>query len=241
MTADAGALPLEPVAPARRWGLGDALVGYVAALFAEAVLASIAVGFSDRDSLFTLGAGLIGLWLGMVGTTLYAAKNKGSGSVVRDFGLRVVGMADLVGGAVAGLASQFLLVALIYAPILRLWPSVKHQIEKPAQDVTNRAHGALAVTVLVLLVVIGAPIVEELFFRGLVLRSVANRWGSGWAVAVSAVAFGVAHFELIQLPALVAFGVVLGLLAVRTGRLGPGIAAHMAFNAVTVYSLVSAH
>ena len=39
-------------------------------------------------------------------------------------------------------------------------------------------------------------------------------------------------------PALVAFGAVLGTLAYKTGRLGPGIIAHMAFNAVTVIALL---
>jgi uncharacterized protein len=53
----------------------------------------------------------------------------------------------------------------------------------------------------------------------------------------SSVVFGLAHFEPLQLPALILFGVVLGVLAQRTGRLGPGIVAHATFNAVTVLSL----
>ena len=57
------------------------------------------------------------------------------------------------------------------------------------------------------------------------------------AVATSSVAFGLAHFEALQLPALILFGLVLGVLAQRTGRLGPGIVAHATFNAVTVLSL----
>jgi membrane protease YdiL (CAAX protease family) len=38
---------------------------------------------------------------------------------------------------------------------------------------------------------------------------------------------------------LVIFGVVLGGLAWRTGRLGPGIVAHLAFNAITVIQLAA--
>jgi membrane protease YdiL (CAAX protease family) len=53
----------------------------------------------------------------------------------------------------------------------------------------------------------------------------------------SAVAFGLAHFELLQLAALILFGLVLALLAERTGRLGPGIVAHATFNAATVLTL----
>ena len=53
-------------------------------------------------------------------------------------------------------------------------------------------------------------------------------------LTLSALVFAVAHQELLQLPGLFAFGVVLGVMAVRFGRIGPGIAAHMAFNAVTI-------
>jgi membrane protease YdiL (CAAX protease family) len=55
-----------------------------------------------------------------------------------------------------------------------------------------------------------------------------------WAVAGSSIVFGLAHFEALQLPALVAFGVVLGIMAVRTKRLGPSIFAHAGFNLVTM-------
>ena len=247
MTADAGAAlpsdaPLDDVAePRPRWGLGDAAAGYLIALFVEVLFVGVAAGLTSQSSLFTLGAGLVGLWVGLVGSVVYAARAKGSGSVVRDFGLRIAGAADVVGGALAGLASQYILILVIYAPILWFSPHLKHQLDQPAKDVTDRASGAFAITILVLLVAIGAPIVEELFFRGLLLRSLTRRFGPGWGIGVSAVLFGLAHFELLQLPALVAFGVVLGLLAHRTGRLGPGIAAHMAFNAITVISLVTAH
>jgi membrane protease YdiL (CAAX protease family) len=71
----------------------------------------------------------------------------------------------------------------------------------------------------------------------LLQRSLARRFGPVVAVLGSAVAFGLAHFELLQLAALILFGVVLALLAERTGRLGPGIVAHATFNAATVLTL----
>jgi uncharacterized protein len=52
--------------------------------------------------------------------------------------------------------------------------------------------------------------------------------------------FGLSHFELLQLPALVLAGAVFGWLAHRAGRLGPAIAAHVAFNMVTVVALLAA-
>ena len=94
---------------------------------------------------------------------------------------------------------------------------------------------------LAVVVIVGAPIVEELFFRGLVLRSLQRRFGDAWSVIASAGVFGLAHLSTsgaaLQLPALVALGLILAVLALRTGRLGPGIFAHGAFNAVTVVAL----
>jgi membrane protease YdiL (CAAX protease family) len=52
------------------------------------------------------------------------------------------------------------------------------------------------------------------------------------------VLFAVSHNQLITLPALTVFGVVAGVLAVRTGRLGPSIFLHVGFNALTFFVLV---
>jgi membrane protease YdiL (CAAX protease family) len=70
------------------------------------------------------------------------------------------------------------------------------------------------------------------------MRAIDRRYGSVAAIAGSAVVFGLAHFQLLQLPALILFGLVLAILAKRTGRLGPGIVAHATFNAATVLTLV---
>jgi membrane protease YdiL (CAAX protease family) len=70
------------------------------------------------------------------------------------------------------------------------------------------------------------------------MRSVSAQWTDGLALVVSSVLFGIAHFQLIQLPALILFGLVLGYMAQRTGRLGMSIFAHAGFNATTVYLLL---
>ena len=85
---------------------------------------------------------------------------------------------------------------------------------------------------------IGAPIAEEIFFRGLVFRSFEKRFGRWWALGLSSIVFGVTHFQPLQLPALIVAGLVFGGLVVATDRLGPAIVAHMAFNLTTAVNLV---
>ena len=92
--------------------------------------------------------------------------------------------------------------------------------------------------VLIVLLAVGAPIVEELFFRGLFLRALLYRLPVPLAILISGLAFALAHFEALQFPGLAVFGLVLGWLAWRTNRLAPGIAAHSAFNAAAVAAVV---
>lgn len=212
-------------------------MGYLIGFFTQVLLASVFAPLG-RVTMAGLTAGLIGLWIGLAGVSVWASRARGTGDMVRDYGLRVRNLVDVGGGLALGAACQLVLVPLIYAPLVRAVPKLSDKLDAPARQVTGLAHGSGSVIQLFVLVVIGAPLVEELFFRGLLLRALDRRVGPLWAVGLSALAFGLAHQELLQLPALVVFGLILGALAERTGRLGPGIFAHMAFNAVTLVVLV---
>jgi membrane protease YdiL (CAAX protease family) len=183
-------------------------------------------------------ANVAGLWVGLLGAVLYCSRVRGSGKLSADFGWRIGAWWDLPLGAAVGLASQFLLIPAAYEPVRTVDRSVNHQLSQTVHRQTGAAHSSGAVTILLLFLALGAPVVEELFFRGLLLRSLLGRMPAAPAVVVSAVLFALAHFEVVQFVGLVLFGVVLALLAWRTRRLGPSIAAHVAFNAVAVISAV---
>ena len=87
--------------------------------------------------------------------------------------------------------------------------------------------------------IVVAPFAEELFFRGLALRAFESRFSSRAAVVCSAVLFATIHLQVLQFPALLLFGLILGALASRNGRLGENICAHAAFNATTVVILAT--
>jgi len=96
------------------------------------------------------------------------------------------------------------------------------------------------VIVALLSVVLIAPVIEESFFRGLVLPSIIGilRGGRWIAVVISALLFAVLHLLAVTTVAqaiVVGVGTLLvglgaGSLAVLTGRLGPAIVAHVVFN-----------
>jgi CAAX protease family protein len=138
---------------------------------------------------------------------------------------------------VVGLGSQFLLLPVLYAVIQSFMShDLTKDLEKPAKELTDNAHGAGFFLMAVLLVV-GAPLVEEIFYRGMLLRSLKRSMPVPLSIVTCGVIFGAAHFDLLTLPGLALFGVLLAWLSHRSGRLGPNVIAHAAFNAATVVIL----
>lgn len=132
---------------------------------------------------------------------------------------------------VVGLGSQFLLVPLVNWPLSRLFPDEfsAEKVAERAEKLADSAPGAWF-AVLAVVVVIGAPVVEEIVYRGMVQRGFVSSWGAPVGLVVTAALFAVIHMSWAETPALFVFALVLGVASHRTGRLGPAIVTHMAFN-----------
>lgn len=220
-----------------RWGLGDCVIASIPMLLSAV---SLLGGSDGEDPKLTLGLLVFSslfLWVFLAGVPIVATRLKGNGPV-EDLGLRFR-PAD-VGGLALGVALQAIAVPALYWPIFRLTDLGDRDVSSSARELTSSATGA-GVVVLVLIVCVGAPVVEELFYRGLLLRALQRRWGAGVAMVGSTVVFAVSHLQGIELPALLLFGAVAAWLAVRTGRLGPSILCHVGFNAWTVVELLVLH
>jgi len=82
-----------------------------------------------------------------------------------------------------------------------------------------------------IVVIVGAPVIEEIYFRGLLYEKLGRR--SGWlAVVVSALLFTLAHGALL-IPAILLMGFALGVVR-RTRTLWFTMGAHAAWNLVIV-------
>lgn len=82
----------------------------------------------------------------------------------------------------------------------------------------------------VVLVCVLAPVLEEMLFRGLILRGFLARYGRWHAILGSAVLFGAAHLNIYQFVVGLMIGIPLGWLYERTRSLIPCIALHAAYN-----------
>ena len=246
-TAAAPAAP-EPGVEAPRWGMGDALLAFVAGIVGTLVMTGIYLAVTGESNPSGNDTGLIvatlvGLWAGLFAVAWRASKRKGSGSLAEDYGLRIEPR-DVAVGVVVGLVCQFFLINLIVTLFSLIDNSV--DVEQQAKEVTGDA-GGLRLVVLAPFLCVGAPFFEELYFRGLLQRSAVRRLGPLAGIALSAVAFGLVHAtsdiggwsSVALITALAAFGAVLSWLVHRTGRLGPGLVAHATFNAITLLALAA--
>jgi uncharacterized protein len=239
-SARGGSLPggFLPSAAPRPIDAPTAVGTFVGAWLGAQIVASVIVlalhgSDTTTDPSFSVtAAGLAGAW----GTYLVAmwltSQRAGSGSLVADYGLRFRPI-DLVGLAIGALCS-LVLVRIVYLPLEALWPATfsEARLNENAQNLVDSASGSTWTVVAV--VVVGAPIMEELFYRGLLQRSLASRYEEGLVLVGVAAVFAAVHFRPIEIPGLFVVGLVFGFAALRTGRLGMGIMIHAGFNAVGI-------
>lgn len=108
-------------------------------------------------------------------------------------------------------------------------------------DILVDNQGSLWIYGIIFLVVVGAPLAEELLFRGLILRILQKSFGAVFAIVASSVLFAIPHWQpdatwqetAVLLSALAVVGLVLAIGAVLTDRLGPAVIAHFLFNATS--------
>jgi membrane protease YdiL (CAAX protease family) len=219
-----------------RWGLGDFIWIYFAGLLGSVLLGGIAAGISHQDTgALTDAFSFAGQYAGWLGGLIYVSHTKGRGSLLADFGF-VVHARDawaLVVGFALSIALSIMSLPLV---------SLAHNEH---QDIVNQLQNSGRATQIVIAIAAGfvAPVLEELMFRGLLLRALRRRFMPEVAIGISALVFALAHplldphlgtFALV--PALFALGAISGIAATWTGELSVSIALHIGFNLLTVVS-----
>lgn len=210
-----------------RWGLWDVL---------GAAIGALVIGAAAGGALFVLNAPtilvvLVGTtlpWLALAGWPLIATSRRGNGPRI-DLGLRLT-WSDTGWGVMTGFAG--LLLAGIAALITRLFdPEVTSAAGDAAAEL-QESSGRLAIVIFALMIMVGAPIVEELFFRGLFFSALRKRGvGAVLTIIITGVVFAGFHFEPTRFLILLPTGLLLGWVRWRTGSTGAAMVAHGVVNA----------
>nr|WP_240189243.1 type II CAAX endopeptidase family protein [Nakamurella flavida] len=236
--------------PRTPWTVTDVLAGLGVALLLSIVLAVPFTLDGGRTGITALVvAGLLPIWGGLTVAVLWASRAHGSGHLASDLGLHFRWI-DLAIGLAAGLALR--IASVVVAVVVTAIAGSPATGNSP---LPLAGSGTGAVVVVAVATVLIAPVVEELFFRGLGLRATLASWGRRDARAgtpgrdrrtgaalVTAVLFAVLHLSevadgvslAVLFPTLVLAGLVLAALTLRTGRLGPAIVTHVVFNGTAV-------
>ncbi|MCU0269597.1 MAG: CPBP family intramembrane metalloprotease [Acidimicrobiales bacterium] len=238
-----------------RWGMPDILLGLIAILAGAVVftipalvivgLDQIETGLEDLSSadVALIGAvGLAGQSLATVAFLLLIARLKGLGSLRDDFGFRFRWGRDLGIGIGAGLGVLLLsgILQSLVAAVLGGEP------ETNTGAILGEERAGAAQIALAVMAAVVAPVVEELFFRGLALRAIERRLGAVAGVIGSSVVFGLLHLQAGSaagvgslIITIGVFGVVFALLTRWQGRLGPAIVAHGTINTIGVVAYLA--
>jgi membrane protease YdiL (CAAX protease family) len=230
-------LPLRPVAwrdTGRRIDVPVAILTWLAAWLLGQVVALIcysAGGYEDIDEvpIWLLFVTQLLAWAIFIAAMVIVSRRDGSGRFRNDFQVHARAV-DLIGVPI-GVLTQLVLVPLVYLPLERLWEDVftEERLTETAKDLVDRASG-VSMVLLVLMVCVGAPIVEELVYRGLLQGSFAARFNAVPAWLAASTLFTVIHFRPVEYPGLMVIALVCGFCALATGRLGMAIACHVGFN-----------
>lgn len=90
-----------------------------------------------------------------------------------------------------------------------------------------------------LVVVLVAPFVEELLYRGLGMSLLFPFLGPLFSILITGLAFGLAHGLVLGLPVLTIFGIALGWLRWKTDSVYPGMVVHGLFNGAALVAAVT--
>ncbi|MBO0748623.1 MAG: CPBP family intramembrane metalloprotease [Acidimicrobiaceae bacterium] len=230
--------PEQAVIPVR--AIWYAVLGLALGELVGGVLGGIAYAFTGqaRSAAVTV-LGEIGLWIGMLGSAVYVSRRYGTRSLSRDFTLRIR-LSDLGPGLLVAVVGTVLSAVASAAFSGTRFAGTNTQI------ITGQRHNSASIAVITVIIAVGAPFFEELFFRGLIRTALASRFGPTGAIIGQGLLFGLAHYvpsnglgNVSIIVTIAALGIVLGYAAQRTGRLGAGMIGHGLFNLVAAILVVT--
>ncbi|MDA2945437.1 MAG: CPBP family intramembrane metalloprotease [Actinomycetota bacterium] len=230
MTQDQSAIPLGRALAvwAIAWSFGGVVLGQI-------VLSIAGVEVGATISTETLAALAVVSWVTMLIGVAFASG--GARQSLTAVSLRF-STSDLVWLPV-GVIAQLVAVPVVYLPLRAIWPDNfdPARLEETARDLVDAA-GGFRTLLLVMVVAVGAPLVEEIVYRGMIQRSAVIRFGpvTGWIGG--SLFFAAIHLRPVEFPGLAVAGAVFGIIALRTGRIGGAVVAHAAFNATGLLTLI---
>lgn len=117
--------------------------------------------------------------------------------------------------------------------------SMPRDVQPLVQEIARWQGPSWLLSILFLSVTLGAPVFEEIAFRGILYPAMRASMARGWAIAANGLLFGMMHGNLAALLPISLMGALLCVIRDRHG-IGPCIVVHALNNTWTVFWLVTA-
>lgn len=222
------------------WRISDAVLAYVigiiGAFLSSFVILLLGVDVDDMFAVVVMQLALVAFAFWFL---MRRSRVRGTGSIATDTGLTIrlrhwwaVPLAFVLQVAI-GLVSTIVAFVVLGE-------------EAPFQEIGEivmESDAIIDVLALGVAAVVLAPLLEEVVFRGVLLRGLLRRFSAPVSIVLSAVMFSLVHieaFDVDQLPIMVdtfLWGVVLAWFALRTGNLSVSILLHASSNLLAVATL----
>lgn len=233
----------EPYLPAAVWTYPDAMALFFGGLLGSVFALSIGIaanGGEELSNVMLLAVSSVGSAAVTFGLLGYLSRRRGTGSWDLDFGLRFEPRDAL--GLLYGMGLQIAVIVVVQFPLIELL----NLEDPPEQDVAQIAGEASSLgtrALIVLVVVVLAPLTEELLYRGVLLSRVRRDYSRHAAVAISAAVFAGIHLidpdAILAIPGLFVIGVALGYQALHTQRLGLAVSTHAGVNLLAAIAILA--
>ncbi|MBV8950822.1 MAG: CPBP family intramembrane metalloprotease, partial [Actinobacteria bacterium] len=190
MAVEPGAPVPAPAGRTVRWGIPDFLIAWIAGVVLGGIAAAPFSPGPNAPNRDTVTATVVALFVQSfvsVAVLVWVSRTKGRGSLAADFGFAWDWRESRWVGAGVGIA---IVTSIALGPLSQLAPK-GHR----TQDIvdTFKASNGLATALFVVGVLLVAPTVEELLFRGVLLRALLRRMPPGSAILVSGLVFALVH------------------------------------------------
>lgn len=217
-------------------GLGIALgLAFVLTIVAIGILEAVEPNASDQDELWTLFMATLAIDVLALVVAPVLLLGGGRRALVR-LGLRRPSGRDLKWGFL-GLAGAMVAI-WVYVGIVELIGI--EELEPISSIEDDELYDSVGLVVITgILVVLVAPMTEELFYRGFLFAGLGKRYGVVIGALASAALFSVVHFDVGSLIPFALVGIVFALVYWRSRSLNGAILAHGMFNAISFVALIS--
>jgi membrane protease YdiL (CAAX protease family) len=233
------------------WDWRDLIVGIVVVAVSFLALSSAIIGLSwalyGEDSVEALGAeaaSVVMLDFVLIAVVLWVIGRKGAGWHALGFRspkgtLGIARRSPWLDLVVAAFIASFVFRIIVVVFVLGAEAIGADELLPEAQLSSEYFDHTFVIAIIGIGVVFGAPVAEELFFRGFLFGGLRRYFGFPVAAAISGLLFSVVHFQIGLFLPYAVLGILLAYMYERSGSLFAPITAHFFFNGLSFLILLA--